>query len=107
LLLRQRGWRRHFEPSKAIFRISKNLPNGPNRALCYPDRSIARRPGIDRGLTLECHGPTRNNGRQWGTERPYKGPINKSPALGAGGAWSLGNFNPLSVSAWCGPFVSD
>src|SRR5262245_24993494 len=39
LLLRQHGRRRHFEPGKAIFRISKNLPNGANRALCDPDRA--------------------------------------------------------------------
>jgi hypothetical protein len=39
LLPRQHGWRRHFEPGKAIFRIFKNLPNGANRALCDPDRA--------------------------------------------------------------------
>src|SRR5262245_32739351 len=42
LLLRQRGWRRHFEPSKAIFRISKTLPNSPDCAASYPDRAWRR-----------------------------------------------------------------
>ncbi|HEX4616607.1 MAG TPA: hypothetical protein VH230_11915, partial [Stellaceae bacterium] len=42
LLLRQHGWRRHFEPSKAIFRIFKNLPNSPDCAPGYPDRARRR-----------------------------------------------------------------
>ena len=32
---------------------------------------------------------------------------NKSPALGAGGAWSIGDSNALSVSPWCGPSMTD
>jgi hypothetical protein len=39
LLRRQRGRPRHFEPAEAILRISKNLPNGPDRVRCYSDRA--------------------------------------------------------------------
>jgi hypothetical protein len=37
LLRWQRSRPRHFEPSEAVLRISKNLPNGPDGVRCYSD----------------------------------------------------------------------
>jgi hypothetical protein len=35
-----------------------------------PSSNVEQVPGIDRGLTPACHGPTRNNGRPVAYERP-------------------------------------
>jgi hypothetical protein len=55
LLLWQRGRLGYLEPTKAIFRISKDLRNCPHRASRYPDRAWWR---------IRHHGYRPTNGEQ-------------------------------------------